>query len=404
MVQDPVPADFLMQISSDLGSHGHLPEIQNLVMPHFKPEIHGLLVSNNLLKTLVEMGNINQARDLLEQLYAIAAPSWLEQLDGWDAALTRASLAMSAPAEQEKPSVSTIVMEQPVWLDMIGVNAMLPPKRDDAIIIAVAGSTFEGPQDDKERAELMKNDAPGRISRAIPIFIADELRMKTDAKSRVLLPWVMNNGGGYVLYGKATPDEGVAQLGKLGKGQSSYVIAIHVNGHTTPWIAELRFMRVSDGQVLATKSYNIDPEHMEKFFHEIAESAIDLCVEVAKVGRTPAPEVYSMPVGHWFDTFLILGEQSLAFALAARFNHDRSSICGEYRITRDTLGLCYDKPESVPARLLLYSTLLHVCATRPIAIRIYKRPIEQLLEKYPLPEPFNKRVVEMQTQIFDHIK
>ena len=64
----PAPGDLLMQLSGDLGNAGHLPEILQLVGPHFVPAIHGLPVGNNLIKAHVDLGQSDAARRIVNQL------------------------------------------------------------------------------------------------------------------------------------------------------------------------------------------------------------------------------------------------------------------------------------------------------------------------------------------------
>jgi tetratricopeptide (TPR) repeat protein len=79
-----VPSDVLMQISGDLGNAGHLMELLELCAPRFDVKAHGLTVGNNLIKAYVDTGQANQARKLLEQLYAQQRPDWKQMLLYWD--------------------------------------------------------------------------------------------------------------------------------------------------------------------------------------------------------------------------------------------------------------------------------------------------------------------------------
>ena len=80
---EPAPADMLMQISGDLGNQGHLPELLELVGLRFDPGKHGLEVGNNLLKAHVDLGQLDGARQILDQLYALKRPDWKETLIPW---------------------------------------------------------------------------------------------------------------------------------------------------------------------------------------------------------------------------------------------------------------------------------------------------------------------------------
>lgn len=84
-----VPADFLQQMSGDLGIHGRLKELVELTEPCFIPEVHGLQVGNNLIKANIELGDLTRARRILNQLRTQPRPDWRAPLDHWDIEIER---------------------------------------------------------------------------------------------------------------------------------------------------------------------------------------------------------------------------------------------------------------------------------------------------------------------------
>jgi tetratricopeptide (TPR) repeat protein len=79
-VGDNIPADFLIQMSGDLGKHGLLAELIELSEPPFVPAIHGLQVGNNLIKANLSLGRIDSARRILNQLRMLQRPDWTAPL------------------------------------------------------------------------------------------------------------------------------------------------------------------------------------------------------------------------------------------------------------------------------------------------------------------------------------
>ncbi|HEY4363925.1 MAG TPA: hypothetical protein VGN17_23350 [Bryobacteraceae bacterium] len=90
-VGDNVPADFLMQMSGDLGKHGLLSELIELSEPPFVPAVHGLQAGNNLIRANVGLGRIDSARRILNQLRLMQRPDWASQLDFWEAEIAKHS-------------------------------------------------------------------------------------------------------------------------------------------------------------------------------------------------------------------------------------------------------------------------------------------------------------------------
>jgi tetratricopeptide (TPR) repeat protein len=90
-VGDSVPADFLMQMTGDLGKHGRLADLIELGEPSFVPAIHGLQAGNNLIKANLDLGRIDRARTIVNQLRMMQRPDWTESLSFWAAEIAKHS-------------------------------------------------------------------------------------------------------------------------------------------------------------------------------------------------------------------------------------------------------------------------------------------------------------------------
>lgn len=83
------PADLLKNISGELGKLGHLAAAIDLVEPRYDFHVHGIEVGNNLIKAHLELGQIDKARVIVGQLYAMNRPDWVPTLKYWDAEILR---------------------------------------------------------------------------------------------------------------------------------------------------------------------------------------------------------------------------------------------------------------------------------------------------------------------------
>ena len=86
-VSRPVPLDVLADISATLGSAGHFREVVELVGPAFDARIHTIHVGSNLIRAHNELGQLDQARQILDQLYIVRRPQDEKQLKYWRDAL-----------------------------------------------------------------------------------------------------------------------------------------------------------------------------------------------------------------------------------------------------------------------------------------------------------------------------
>ena len=88
-VGETVPVNLLKQMSGDLGMHGLLTELLELNEPCFVPEVHGLEVGNNLIKANIELGHLDRARQIVNQLRMLPRPDWKPQLSFWQSEIER---------------------------------------------------------------------------------------------------------------------------------------------------------------------------------------------------------------------------------------------------------------------------------------------------------------------------
>jgi tetratricopeptide (TPR) repeat protein len=84
-----VPAYFLMQMGGDLGRHGHLKELISLTEPKFVARLHGMQVGNNLIKAHLDLGDVEGARKIWEQIHVLNRPEYQQHLNFWAAEIAK---------------------------------------------------------------------------------------------------------------------------------------------------------------------------------------------------------------------------------------------------------------------------------------------------------------------------
>jgi hypothetical protein len=100
-----------MQIGGDLGKHGNLRELLELTEPRFVPDLHGIQVGNNLIKAHLDLGEIEPARKILDQLYALKRPDYKQHLDFWDTEIAKARIERTTVSDQPPLKVAGQIRE-----------------------------------------------------------------------------------------------------------------------------------------------------------------------------------------------------------------------------------------------------------------------------------------------------
>jgi hypothetical protein len=174
-------ADVLVAISGDLGSHGHVAEIIELVAPRYDADRHGPATGLNLLQAYLAVHNADAAQHVLDILFALQRPELEDRLHGFSNAIAEMLAAPDSPVTNgssaiptDAPKIGLITISKPIWF--YGLEPMaaqiLPPKEGRLRRLAFAQLALPGHVVDEKNpphpdAEL------GRLARALPLWFAE---------------------------------------------------------------------------------------------------------------------------------------------------------------------------------------------------------------------------------------
>ena len=397
----PVPADLLMQLSGDLGNNAHLPEILRLVSPHFDLTHHGLQVGNNLIKTHVDLGQLDAAQALLVQLYAQKRPDWQQTLAFWDTEIAKARSEVASVGLTATPKTTTVVIDGPLWLRASSpAVSLITAKTAGAVIVACLGSSFTRADVSSGKIRMQLADVPGRVSRALPLYLAEQLHLRTDAIGRVLQPWVQEAHGGFVLCGAPWSDEQAVVQARGGSEPADYVALVHIDGSSTPWTITLRFLRTIDSTLLGTATTTLTPGNSQPGFDVLAADLLRLVTAHAQVRKFDLPDIYQVPCGNDFAQYQLRLEQALTVFLAATDGVTAGFLNGEREVVNGNLQLCLNHPRNPTPRLLLAQTLTNLKKVRPDIVAEFKDKVALLQKEKPLFEPTQEMTQKILNEVF----
>ncbi len=385
-VTRPAPTDLLQQISGDLGNAGHLPEILQLIGPQFDPVAHGLSVGNNLIKAYSDLGQLDAARRILDQLYRQKRGDWKESLAFWDTTLAKAALEYREPPK-EVPPVTMLCISGPVWLKAESPAAELfPTKSQEVPTVALIGSAIEVITNSK-RPQHQMADTPGRMSRALPLFLAEQLEFRSNLRTQTLIPWIQGKTPAFALCGLPWEDDNASALARQSEIKSDYVITIFLKPNSEPWSAELRLVRTIDANLLGNVCGTLSPSHPEEGVKTLVGKLLELLGQHIELHGIAPDASYQVPTAGWFPNYLLRLEQLLAVRCAAMDGMPLGFLNGEREILDGNLQLCLEYPQNLNLRILLAQTLLAMHTARPLVVGEYAETIARLQKEQPLPEP-----------------
>lgn len=377
----PAPADLLKQLSGDLGNAGHLNEIVSLAAPHFDAARHGLEVGNNLIKANVDLGRLDEAKRIVEQLYAQGRPDWRQTLDFWDSEVAKARVA-ALPAERDTPlQMELLSIEGPLWLrDGSPCATLVAPKPADAPRVVFFGSTALLPAE-RRVPGVQLADGPGRLSRALPLVLAEQVHLSTAGAGAALVPWI--GGKGFALFGKPYGDAELLALARKERVPPSLIGGLVLDATGTDWCVSLRLLRVADGSCLGTTDGRVNPADPAAAVEALVERMMALLAK-ADFGAAATPAWYRRPAAGQGSNYLLRLEQQLAVTCGNLEFLRGGRLSGEHEVVEGAIGLCVGEPANVTARLLLAQTLRQMKKGRPAVLEQYRKRVDLLQAEHPI--------------------
>ena len=175
-------ADVLVAISGDLGSHGHVAEIIELIAPRYDADRHGPATGLNLLQAYLAVRHADAAQHVLDILFALNRPELEDRLHGFSNAIAEILASPDQLAAQpgaaggpgDVPRIGLITISKPVWfygLEPLAAQ-ILPPKEGRLRRIAFAQLALPGYVIDGKTAVKHEDELP-RLARALPLWFAE---------------------------------------------------------------------------------------------------------------------------------------------------------------------------------------------------------------------------------------
>lgn len=115
--------------------------------------------------------------------------------------MPKARIAVVPPLTKVPVTVEMRLIEGPVWMKPDSfVAELFAGETHPLSTICFLGSSAESPNPSQKITHQL-SDTAGRLSRAIPLFLAEQVEFMTTSRAETLIPWIPNNGGGFVLAG-----------------------------------------------------------------------------------------------------------------------------------------------------------------------------------------------------------
>jgi hypothetical protein len=177
--------DVLVTISGDLGSTGNIPQIIELIAPHYDALRHGPATGINLVQAYLAVGNAEAAQHVLDILFGLNRPELQDRLLGFSnavAELIHSGSVKGIPkfASQTDENaegaigMALVTISKPIWsYGLETISGILPKKEGKLRRVAFTQLSLPTAYVDPEAAMKLPEDELARLSRALPLWFAE---------------------------------------------------------------------------------------------------------------------------------------------------------------------------------------------------------------------------------------
>ncbi|MBI2518028.1 MAG: hypothetical protein HYV95_14080 [Opitutae bacterium] len=304
--------DVLASLSADLGTHGHVREIIELVAPRYDAERHGASAGLNLLQAYLAVRNAEAAQHLLDLLFALGRPELEERLYGFSRAIGEIMAAEESAADHVpagEAQIALVSISKPVWfygLESITAH-LLPAKAGRLRRVAFAQLALPDLPDALQRAERPE-DALARLSRGIPLWFAETF---TASAGYEAIAAIGTQSKHYAIFPMEWVADNIRQLSESADGGLDYVVTGTLRDRNDDFELSLRVWEVKKFRELKTFAARWSPatadEELARFHAQIRgymEWTALPAGEGLAYAPPAAPQAYVLALGAALGLFL----------------------------------------------------------------------------------------------------
>jgi thioredoxin-like negative regulator of GroEL len=384
----------------ELGRIGQLLNSQNLYLEtlqildeKFQKRKHGITLGSPLTQALLELGQIEEAKSLLEILHKKKSHLWRDELQKLEENLSRANLEHPENLNPETIELERIDIQGPIWLHQDpNAQELFPDKDPESPRIAVLPASVIPIKKEPEPRKEAANTA-GRLSRILPLLITEWIEMQTDAQSKTVVPWVKSEGAFALFQEEWNNDDAIEWTQNYEKEHSNdYTIVLNLQETRTHWKLQGRIINTLTAQTEEHFEIALQIDNLVNQLHTL-KGLLFKTIQKIGVKARKQPEGYNPPKPNEnYLQYAIRLEQCLA-CLCAAHNQKKpqplSTLAGERDILHHSLLACLECPESLPLRLTFLKTLSSIKKINENAAREFQKPLQWLQKASPLPPPYN---------------
>jgi tetratricopeptide (TPR) repeat protein len=197
-------SDALVMVSADLVQLQRHELVQELIVPRFQPGRHHPHVGLALLHHYLQQKNEVAGAALLHQMFLHYGHMVGNELQPFTGEFDRMRLSKLPPPPplSANPRIGLYRLDRPIWYAGYEDPAwLLPQKQADSKHVLFFGLAVDG----QPQLPPGREDELGRLTRSLPLFLAEHAWLSTPHRGAAVLP--MAEQGGWAIMGRPWPEE-----------------------------------------------------------------------------------------------------------------------------------------------------------------------------------------------------
>lgn len=349
LARAPHGSGLMLTVTGELGQQGLLNDAVQRVAPLYDERRDDIRIGYNLLQAYLELGDGATGRALLDRLFALGQPAYAQVLQHFARAFDEMIAEPPKPLHHE-PQIQLMQLDLPPWLLGMYDMAWAAPARGEnrprvaLLPLAAAGESLDG------HGRTGREDERGRLSRALPLLLLEQLTYCSDLDAAVNLP--VADGYNLVLSSRTIDDEGLEILA------GEYAFA--VEGEIAAFEAKrfkitYRLRKLDDLAIVRQVEREFgDADAGDALIAITGEILSALGTATASVIEPRVP-MYALPTAYASQYVSALG-QVLSLTLACVAN-TRDVLFGERNIYGWVQSLAIALPDNDPAQFMYFTAL-----------------------------------------------
>ncbi|MFM9427639.1 Tfp pilus assembly protein PilF [Variovorax sp. GrIS 2.14] len=371
-------SDALMMVSGDLGNNGQPSLIFELIGPVFDEHKHHPMTGLNMLRACQDLSKVDEGEALLARMYALGIPPIKHHLDEFAQAFQemRKQAATGSPVDQRTLEITTITLDRPIWhYGLRDAEWLFTQKAGGSP--EVGFFAFSKITDGTQHAESQREDDLGRLSRAIPLYLAEAAHYWSDYAARGY--FLIVEGGGPVLAGGKS--DGDALFDIVPSGMEFFVTGeIGCTGESADgqWKITLSLWNCRTRTEQASEDGNASQEDLGALVLALEARLLN---SIGLKREQPLDTFYPRPTADVIPVYLAELGQAFMLTMVADNHAPRSGLWGERAMLDYPLNMALRWPESEVPKLMYISGLGKAFDYRSQVLPEYKERSLQLLRE-----------------------